>query len=100
VQLPAEHVCVPAQVTQAVPPVPHALFAVPPTHVSPWQQPLGQVDALQVAMHCVPLQTCALVHVAHCAPEVPHAPEVVPGMHTLPWQHPVGHVEALHAKTH
>jgi hypothetical protein len=100
VQLPAEHAWVPAHITHALPDAPHALFDVPLRHTSPWQQPVGQVEALHVAMHEVPLHTCDALHVEHCEPEVPHAPDVVPGMHTLPWQQPVGHVDALHAKPH
>lgn len=83
-QLPKEQVCAPEHMTHALPLAPHAEFEVPLMHVSPWQQPLGHVDALQVAMHDVPLQTCEPLHVAHALPLVPHAPDVVPGMHTLP----------------
>ncbi len=100
VQLPLLHDWLPAHTTHAAPPLPHAEAAVPPTHTSPWQQPVGQVVALHVAAHSVPLHAWLPLHVAHALPPAPHAAPAVPAWHTLPWQHPVGQVVALHAKAH
>jgi hypothetical protein len=82
VQLPEEHVWLFEHVVHAAPLTPHAEVDVPPRHTSPEQHPLGQVVALQVATHCVPLHTCALEHEPHVAPPLPHAAPVVPDKHT------------------
>jgi hypothetical protein len=102
---PPEHapllqVCAPEQVVQALPPLPHAEVEVPLWHTSPWQQPPGQVFALHVATHEVPLHTVFVPQLAQVAPPVPQAVAVVPDWHTLPWQHPSGQVLALQAATH
>jgi len=89
-QLAALHAAVPEHVPVAVEqvcPVPHAWHAAPPTpHLAfvslaygtqapALQQPLGQVDALQVPVGAqTPLdveQVCPVAHPAQAAPPVP-----------------------------
>lgn len=80
---------------QALPLVPQVLVLLPLTHVEPWQQPEGQVLALQLETHAVPLHTWPAPHAPHWLPPLPHALVDVPARHTVPLQQPDGHVVAL-----
>ena len=99
-QSPKLQVWLPAQAMHAAPPPPHAAVEVPARHTSPWQQPPGQVVALQVEPHEVPLHAWPVLQTAQVAPPVPHAAIIVPAWHTLPWQQPPGQLFALQAETH
>lgn len=79
-----EQVCELAQTLHAAPLPPHAAEVVPGWHTLPWQQPLGQVAALQLATHEVPSHAVLLPQIVHVAPPVPQAAFRVPTWHTLP----------------
>jgi hypothetical protein len=63
----------------AAPPPPHAEVEVPARQTSPWQQPPGQVVALHVGPHEVPLHAWPVPQIAQVAPPAPHAAIMVPG---------------------
>jgi hypothetical protein len=79
-----------AHAWHTTPPAPQAAVVLPGAHVAPWQQPVGQLEALH-PLHAPLLQVWPVGHMAHMPPAAPHALGFVPGWHVLPWQHPVGH---------
>jgi hypothetical protein len=90
------------QLVHAAPPLPHAVFEVPATHVVPEQHPLGHVDALQGggAAHAWFVHTSLeAVQFWHAVPPDPQAVGCVPMTQTLPEQQPDAHVDGLQAGT-
>lgn len=83
------------QSTQAVPPLPQALLALPPRHWLFWQQPLAQVDGLHPPppwqLVVAGLQVCPLrVQSTQKPPPEPQALLARPPWHWSFWQHPLG----------
>jgi hypothetical protein len=79
----------PAQLSQAWPPRPHAVFWLPAAQMFPMQQP-GHVAGLHVAAgwQTPPLHVSFGPHAKHAWPPFPHAAGVVAITHSLPAQHP------------
>jgi hypothetical protein len=78
-----------SQVTQAAPPVPHAVADPAVVQVEPEQQPPGQLDELQSAQ--APPAQAPLAQLWQAAPPVPQAVALLPGRQLVPEQHPPGH---------
>ena len=85
-----------SQVTQAAPPVPHAMAEPAVVQVEPEQQPPGQLDELQSA-HAPPAQL-PLAQLWQAAPPVPQAAALLPERQVVPEQQPPGHEVA--SQTH
>jgi hypothetical protein len=88
------------QFVHAAPPLPHAVFEVPATHVVPEQHPFGHVDALHGggAAHAWFVHTSfEVAQFWHALPPDPHAVLEVPMTQTLPEQQPDAHVDGLHS---
>ena len=85
-----------SQVTQAAPPVPHAMAEPAVVQVEPEQQPPEQLDELQSA-HTPPAQE-PFAQVWQAAPPVPQAAMLFPARQVVPEQQPPGHEVA--SQTH
>ena len=70
-----------AQVWHSAPPVPHAVFWLPPRQTPFWQQP-AQFDGPHASSHVPASQV--LVHVEHAVPPVPQVNRSVPGTQMPP----------------
>jgi hypothetical protein len=86
-QTPLRQAPPPEQATQAATPVPQALEVGGLTQTPPWQQPLGQVSALQ-PWHWPLRQVVPLGQETHETPLIPQAPFDVPGWQAAPAQQP------------
>jgi hypothetical protein len=85
---PAEHTVPAPHLTQATPPVPQALLAVPGWQVFPSQQPFGQLPAL----HCWQVPFTHVVpfgQFTQATPPVPQALLAVPGWQVFLSQQPL-----------
>jgi hypothetical protein len=85
-----------SQVTQAAPPVPHAIADPAVVQVEPEQHPPGQLAALQSAQ--APPAQAPLAQLWQAAPPVPQAAALLPGRQVLPAQHPPG--QEVRSQTH
>jgi hypothetical protein len=86
-QAPFTQAAPPGQATQLAPPVPHNCAVGGLTQVAPWQQPVGQVAALQL-WHWPLRQIVPLGQVMQSAPLTPQAAVEVPGWQAEPAQQP------------
>jgi hypothetical protein len=88
-QLPAEQMSpVAPHDTHAAPERPHAVDAPEVLHVSPEQQPLGQLAAVQ-PLHTPPVHVCPAAQPSQTPPAAPHDAVVLPLWQTLAEQQPV-----------
>ena len=86
--------CVPVgQLTQTAPPVPQAVFVLPDWQVLFWQQPLGQLVALQTQEPLT--QVVPVGQATQATPFEPHAWFVLPARQVVPSQQPLGQLVGL-----